>query len=113
MRMGPLRFDVDPKKLVDDPRWRPLRPGVDILPLHDATPFGVAAVLRYAPGASVPRHRHPGYEQILVLEGEQTDPYGTYPAGTLIVNEPGSEHDVRSERGCLVLIFWEKPVQFV
>lgn len=28
-----------------------------------------AALLRYAPGASVPRHRHAGLESILVLEG--------------------------------------------
>jgi anti-sigma factor ChrR (cupin superfamily) len=93
--------------------WQPLRSGVEICSLcQDADSGGHLALLRYQPGASVPRHHHPGYEQILVLAGEQGDERGTYPAGTLVVNPPGSQHQVTSPQGCVVLIFWQRPVVF-
>ena len=34
-------------------------------------------LLRYEPGASVPRHRHRGLEIIRMLDGEQSDERGT------------------------------------
>jgi len=71
------------------------------------------ALLRYAPGAGVPRHRHPALETILVLEGVQSDERGDYPAGTLILNPAGTEHTVWSATGCTVLIQWNLPVEFV
>ncbi len=90
-----------------------LRPGVEISVLHEATDGARVAVLRYAPGARVPPHRHEGYEYIYVLEGEQGDDRGFYRAGSFIVNEPGSVHGVTSPTGCVVLIFWQRPVVFV
>ena len=36
------------------------------------------AILRYEPGARVPRHRHAGLETIMVLEGTQSDENGDY-----------------------------------
>lgn len=93
--------------------WQPLRPGVEISSLYqDADSGGQLALLRYQSGATVPRHHHPGYEQILVLAGEQGDERGNYPAGTLVVNLPGSQHQVASPKGCVVLIFWQRPVVF-
>lgn len=100
------------------------REGIEICTLHDAaqaisspTATGedqpVIALLRYQAGARVPRHRHPGIETILVLEGSQSDEGGCYEAGSLVINPVGSEHSVWSERGCVVLIQWDKPVQFV
>ena len=96
--------------------WRgcafaPFRDGVEIAWLREGEP-GVA-LLRYAPGAAVPRHRHTGLETILVLEGDQSDERGTYPAGALVLNGAGSEHSVWSQGGCVVLIQWERPVAFV
>lgn len=102
----------------------PFREGIDICTLHaakesDSSSKGdgedqtVLALLRYQAGASVPRHRHPGVETILVLEGSQSDESGCYPAGSLIINPIGSEHSVWSEHGCVVLIQWNRPVQFV
>jgi anti-sigma factor ChrR (cupin superfamily) len=93
--------------------WQILRPGVDIHRIYgdpDAGPS--AALLRYAPGASVPRHEHPGNEHIFVLEGAQTDDTGTYAAGCFVVNPPGTSHTVTSPGGCLVLIIWNQPVRF-
>lgn len=46
----------------------------------------------------------------MVLSGAQSDGKGSYPAGTLIVNPPGSHHNIESKTGCIVLIIWEKPV---
>lgn len=94
--------------------WERLREGVEICRLYDGGPSGpVAALLRYAPGASVPRHRHAGLELIAVLHGQQADEYGAYPAGTLYASPPGSAHAVASEQGCVVLAVWERPVEFV
>ena len=53
--------------------FQPFRAGIEICPLaQDDTAISVA-LLRYAPGASVPRHRHPGLETVLVLDGVQSD----------------------------------------
>jgi len=71
------------------------------------------ALLKYEAGASVPRHRHPGLETILVLEGSQSDEGGRYETGTYLVNAPGSEHSVWSDDGCVVLIQWDRPVEIL
>ncbi|MFH7242960.1 MAG: cupin domain-containing protein [Spirulina sp.] len=94
--------------------WQPFRPGVEIHPLCQGkdTPAQLA-LLRYQPGASVPRHHHPGFEHILVLWGAQEDDRGRYSAGTLTINPPGSSHRVASPEGCIVLIGWEKPVEII
>lgn len=104
----------DLKAMVVDPdlAWEPFRPGVEIHRLYPAEPDGAAAaLLRYQPGASVPHHCHTGFEHILVLSGSQTDDNGTYPAGTLVVNPPGTRHTVSSTDGCIVLAIWAKPIQ--
>jgi anti-sigma factor ChrR (cupin superfamily) len=94
--------------------WESLRPGVDLLPLAGTAKDGPrAALLRYAPGARIPQHRHRGFEVIYVLSGAQSDERGTYSAGTLVVNREGGDHHVWSDAGCLVLIVWERPVEFV
>lgn len=91
--------------------FEPFRDGVEICPLRTADP--AVALLRYAPGASVPRHRHPGLETIFVLQGTQSDERGDYPVGSLILNPAGSVHSVWSDPGCVVLIQWERPVEFL
>lgn len=94
-------------------RFQSLRDGVEIHVLHESPDGARAAVLRYAPGAEVPPHRHEGYEYIYVLEGEQGDERGIYRAGSFVVNEPGTVHRVVSPTGCVVLIVWQRPVVFV
>ena len=100
------------------------REGIEICTLHEAAQAisspdatredqPVIALLRYQAGARVPRHRHPGIETIVVLEGSQSDEDGCYETGSLVINPVGSEHSVWSEQGCVVLIQWNKPVQFV
>lgn len=97
----------------DQLAWQPLRPGVDCHTLYGRPGEGpAAALLRYAPGASVPLHRHLGHEHILVLEGSQRDANGVYPAGTLLVSPPRSRHAVISDEGCLVLAIWSGALDF-
>lgn len=97
-----------------DLSWAPLRPGVEIARIYgDGERGASAAFLRYAAGASVPLHEHPGLEHILVLEGSQSDEHGSYGAGSCLIHAPGSRHSVRSEEGCLVLALWAEPVVFV
>jgi anti-sigma factor ChrR (cupin superfamily) len=99
--------------------WRklefgPFREGVT---LHWIQPFegdqpGVA-LLKYEPGAAVPRHLHTGLETIVVLDGVQSDEAGDYGAGSLVVNKEGTEHSVWSDTGCVVLIQWDRPVKIL
>ena len=93
--------------------WLPLRPGVEFHALYGQPGQGpAAALLRYAPGASVPAHRHSGIEHILVLQGAQRDERGVYGAGTLLVSPAGSRHAIVSDEGCLVLAIWAGPLEF-
>jgi anti-sigma factor ChrR (cupin superfamily) len=94
--------------------WQPLRPGVDIHRLWGNGPEQPgAALLRYAPGGSVPLHEHLGHEEILVLSGWQVDGHRRYDAGTLFVNAPGTRHAVLSPEGCVVLAVWHGGVRVV
>ena len=107
-----LLLDLHPDQLAEHPGFRPFRPGIEILPLYSEPNGSAAAILRYQPGATVPLHRHEGYEHVLVLAGEQRDELGSYPAGTLRISPPGSRHSVESPEGCLIFIVWEKPIVF-
>jgi len=94
--------------------WEALRDGVEIRRLAGSTESGPSvALLRYQPGARVPPHRHRGFEVILVISGSQSDENGTYEAGSLVINQPDDEHNVWSDDGCVVLIVWERPVEFL
>ena len=93
--------------------WSPFHPGVEIHRLWGEPPGENAALLRYAPGAAIPRHRHEGHEHIYMLDGAQRDETGIHEAGSYRVNPPGSVHTVASAGGCLVLVVWERPNTFL
>ena len=94
--------------------WQGFREGVDMLPLHGDTAQGCScALLRYQPGAHIPRHLHVGMEFLLILRGSQRDERGHYHAGTFLINPATSSHEIFSEEGCVVLAVWEKPVRFI
>jgi anti-sigma factor ChrR (cupin superfamily) len=93
--------------------WQPFRAGVEIHRIYgDGISGPSAALLRYAPGAHVPHHRHVGSEHIVVLSGSQSDPGGTYGVGSCLMHAAGTAHDVMSEQGCVVLVLWAEPVEF-
>jgi anti-sigma factor ChrR (cupin superfamily) len=62
------------------------------------------SVVRYDAGARFPEHHHDSGEEILVLEGVFSDETGDYPAGTYIMNPPGSSHAPFSDTGCLLFV---------
>lgn len=94
--------------------WKPFREGIDIHRIYgDGITGPTAALIRFREAGRLPVHEHAGYEHILVLAGSQRDQNGVVPAGTLVINPPGTSHGVVSEAGCIVLAIYEKPVRFV
>ena len=61
-------------------------------------------IVRYLPGAKFESHTHEFGEEILVLDGVFSDESGSYPAGTYLMNPPGSSHAPRSETGCILFV---------
>jgi anti-sigma factor ChrR (cupin superfamily) len=101
------RVRADDARLVVDTTnggWQGPPEGVRRMSLFGAKDGINAYVSRFAPGARVPHHAHPGGEELFVLEGEIRDELGSYPAGTWIRQPHGSEHAPFSEKGALVLV---------
>jgi anti-sigma factor ChrR (cupin superfamily) len=94
----PLSLFVD----VAGQPWRERRPGVHWKVLWEEGDRR-AVLIRYDPGAVIPRHRHLGDEQIFVLEGEVADDTGVCTRGNYARRPPGCVHTVRSPGGALVL----------
>ena len=102
------------KSLDQSGGWEPFRPGVTAHWIYNEGDEGPRAVLlRYEPGARVALHEHIGYEHMLVLEGEQFDEHGSYPAGSFAIHPPGTSHSPGSRKGCVALIIYQKFVRFV
>ncbi len=102
------------KKLQATDDWKPFRPGVTAHWLYNEGEGQAAAVLlRYEAGARVMLHEHIGYEHMYVLEGDQYDENGSYPAGSFVVHPPGTRHSPGSAKGCIALLIYEKGVRFI
>ena len=58
------------------------------------------------PGAKTIPHKHTGYEEFFVLEGELIDSDGTiFKTGDFVTFLPGSIHGSHTETGCLLITF--------
>ena len=65
----------------------------------------VTMLIRGAPGARFPSHRHAATEQCLVLEGDLRSPGVVLRAGDFSCADGGSTHDdLWTEEGCLLLV---------
>ena len=62
------------------------------------------SIVRYQPGSKFQAHTHEYGEEIFVLDGIFSDEIGNYPAGTYIMNPPGSVHTPFSESGCTLFV---------
>lgn len=62
------------------------------------------SIVRYQPGTRFGSHQHEHGEEILVLEGVFSDESGDYPAGSYIMNPPGSSHAPFSDLGCTLFV---------
>jgi anti-sigma factor ChrR (cupin superfamily) len=100
-----LHNDLSARALVDSrtAAWVPSpEPGVERL-LLDRDGGEVAratSIVRYAPGSRFAAHAHGRGEEILVLDGELCDEYGSYPRGTYLRSPWGSRHAPFSNLGC-------------
>ena len=98
-------MDVTPRSLyvnVAERSWQQRRPGVHWKVLWEEGDRR-AVLMRYDPGATIPRHRHLGDEQIFVLEGSLSDDFGTCAEGNSARRPPGCVHTVTCRAGALVL----------
>jgi anti-sigma factor ChrR (cupin superfamily) len=110
MATPPVSFFADSEKVP----WIERRPGVFWKTLWEDTDGRHKAVLmRYAPGAVIPRHRHIGDEQIWVLEGSVADDTGVCSAGNYARRPPGCVHTVTSPAGALVFAVISGPTEAV
>lgn len=101
------------KKLKDTDQWEPFRPGVTAHWLYKDEDGAAAVLLRYEPGVRVTLHEHTGYEHMYVIEGDEYDEHGEYPAGSFVINPPGTKHSPGSHGGCIALLIYEKKVRFI
>lgn len=62
------------------------------------------SIVRYQPDSQFQMHTHEFGEEILVLDGTFSDETGNYPAGTYVMNPPGSSHAPFSETGCTLFV---------
>ena len=62
------------------------------------------SIVRYQPGSQFQMQTHEFGEEILVLDGIFSDETGNYPAGTYVMNPPGSSHTPFSETGCTLFV---------
>jgi anti-sigma factor ChrR (cupin superfamily) len=99
---------------VADVPWTPTRfKGVDMKILMEDKDTGLStALVRFAPGATLPDHEHVELEQTYVLEGSLEDHEGVATAGNYVWRPAGSRHDAYAPKGCLALSFFLRPNKF-
>lgn len=108
-----FRSGFDLTELAWVPWVEPGRVGVEHYPLW--TPDGdqensVGLLLRFPAGAHGDFHEHLGYELMLVLEGRLDHSDGqSFERGDLVVEAPGTRHQMSSRTGCTVLAIRTRP----
>lgn len=107
-----IAADATPRHLTvpaGDDGWAPFGPGLRWKVLH--RDGGICSYLvRLAPGASLPPHRHPVDEECVVLEGELAVGDLRVAAGGFHLGRAGVLHDrVRSEGGALIFLRGAEP----
>lgn len=102
-RIGPSA-DGSPPPLPDlpEPRWSSPAPGVEVKVLaEDRERNELTLLVRLAPGAEYPPHRHGGREELWMLHGELRVDDRRYGPGEYGRAEPGTvDRRVWTETGC-------------
>jgi anti-sigma factor ChrR (cupin superfamily) len=85
--------------------WRQgLVPGLSVMPLHEHNGINTALV-RWAPHTRFNTHRHPGGEEIFVLDGVFHDEHGRYPRHSWLRSPRWSQHTPFTEgEGALIYV---------
>ncbi|MBV8393315.1 MAG: cupin domain-containing protein [Alphaproteobacteria bacterium] len=99
---------------IDKLPWTATRfPGVESKTLMENKETGLATLLmRWAPGARLPKHEHVEIEQTYVISGSFSDHMGTCKAGDYVWRRGGSVHEAWSDEGCLMIGIFLKPNKF-
>lgn len=80
--------------------WQDLLAGVQAKRVwQDPATDRVAMLIRFAAGATLPRHAHDGDELVYVLEGVVADDFGAVTAGNVGYRPHGCTHRVHSPTG--------------
>lgn len=70
-------------------------------------------LLKFDPGASYPNHRHPGGEEVFVLEGEVRFGPHQLVKGDYLYTAPRDTHSVFSKSGCTMLFVVPEEVEIL
>ena len=94
-----------------DMGWKPSQfEGIEIKVLYEDKAAGeMTCLLRWAPGTTLPFHKHPEIEQSYVIEGSFSDHDGICRAGEYVWRHAGSMHETHSAEGCTILAVYRKP----
>jgi anti-sigma factor ChrR (cupin superfamily) len=97
---------LTPPPDASEQEWANVAPGIACqLLAADPDRSSVSMLVRLAPGADYPPHRHAGVEELYLLDGElMVDDKKLYP-GDYLRSEPGTmDRRVWSETGCTCLL---------
>lgn len=98
-----------------DMDWAPTQfEKVQIKVLYENKEQGeMTCLIKLAPGAHLPMHKHPELEQAYVIEGSMYDHDGLCSAGEYVWRQGGSFHENQSDEGAVVLAIYRKPNIFM
>ena len=90
----------------DEGNWMPLAPHVSCKILHrDPISKLVTSLIRLEPGGYLPRHRHLGFEQTLIVSGDCLVNGQTFYAGDFRTQEQGTiDTEVSTQFGTTILM---------
>jgi anti-sigma factor ChrR (cupin superfamily) len=106
---------LSPSHRPAQPEWEEVTRGISCkLLATDTEKNRVSMLVRLAPGAEYPRHRHAGVEELYLLHGElMIDNKKLYPGEYIRAEADTADHRVWSETGCTcVLLTSTKDVLF-
>jgi anti-sigma factor ChrR (cupin superfamily) len=88
------------------PEWKDVGPGISCkLLATDSERALVSMLVRLAPGADYPAHRHAGVEELYMLDGELIVDEARFGPGDYRRGQPGStDHRVWSQTGCTCVL---------
>jgi anti-sigma factor ChrR (cupin superfamily) len=97
---------LPPSQLPAKPEWEEAAPGISCkLLATDTEKNRVSMLVRLAPGADYPSHRHAGVEELHLLHGElMIDDKKLYPGDYIRAEADSVDHRVWSETGCTCVL---------
>ncbi len=99
--VGLLPYDLEGPNQPDI-AWRPIS--------YDRKQGEGSYLMRLQAGARTIPHEHLGFEDFLILEGELIDSDGrVLRQGDFVSYRPGTRHNSRTEKGCLIAVFEWQP----